>query len=276
MARSNSTLATVLALALGAAACTEDPATSSGGTGGSATGTGGRPSTGTGGTVTGTGGTVSGTGGTASGTGGSVSGTGGSVSGTGGSGTGGSASGTGGSGAEVGAETAAETGGGDAPTAGKITLTVDHMPGPNGRLCFKKEATNSGGNQSPKIDWTGIPAEAKSLVLTMKDHQGQAHNVACNIPTSITGFMANIKNMFPTGVEFGFGNGKTSWYGPGAGVRPYEFRIWAITTETFDGGCKNSNAAHDKIMKDYAAKAPYILGFDGKILYGEAAGNRCQ
>lgn len=287
MARSNSTLATVLALVLGAsAACTPtEPGT--GGTGGSPAGTGGRPSTGTGGTPsTGTGGTMSGTGGTASGTGGTVSGTGGSASGTGGSasGTGGSASGTGGSGAEVGQP---ETGGVDmSGSGGEFKIThIDHKPHPTiaGRLCFLPEAGANGpmgGDVSPKMDWSAPPEGTKSLAITWYDRSNSTpHQIICNISADLRGLPANQGTKIPMGAQASTGHNKPGnhWYGPGTSVHEYEVTIWALSTPMLEGGCGTSGGGPTRMVYNKLKNAPktLVLASDQKVLWGAASGNDC-
>jgi Raf kinase inhibitor-like YbhB/YbcL family protein len=213
-----------------------------------------------------------GAGGSTGGAGGSTGGSGGSTGGAGGS-TGGSGGSTGGAG-----------GGGAGGSTGMLSITVDGVPDPaKMRLCFKPEATNSGGNHSPKIDWTGVPAEAKSLVLTTEDLTGTpvCHQIICNIPPTVTGNPADAKSMIPAGAEASYGHaGKTAWYGPGAGapLRRYEIKIWALATPMFEGGCggpATSSRMHCTRLKAMATDKTKVLATASQILWGEADGKGC-
>jgi phosphatidylethanolamine-binding protein (PEBP) family uncharacterized protein len=278
MQRSKS-LVTILALVIGVGslACSEDEPSGSAGTGGSrVSGAGGARSGGSGGSTGsgGSGGSTTGTGGSTS-TGGST-GTGGSSGGAGG-GSGGTTGGSGGTAgdAAMGGDTAGgETGG----SATKLTLTVHDFVMNGDRVCFKPEAGDDGGNKSPRISWTGIPAAAKSLVLTTEDlsNTPTVHQIVCDIPVTVMDRPADVKGMLPPGASAGYGhNGKTAWYGPGANVRNYEIKVWALATEKLAGGCTGSTDAVRGIMRALKAKKDdktLVLDSDGKVLWGSAAG----
>jgi phosphatidylethanolamine-binding protein (PEBP) family uncharacterized protein len=279
--------ALVLALSLaGGWACSPEgqhggPNPGRGGAGGDTGGSGGSVSTGGSGGSTGgsggSGGAVGGSGGSTGGSGGS-SGAGGSTGGSGGSGGSGGAGGSGGG-------SPADAGGGDRPSGGgTLSIEVDSVPDPaRMRLCFKPSATNSGGNHSPKIDWTGVPPEAKSLVLTTEDLTGTpvCHQIICNIPPTVTGNPADAKGMIPTGAQTSYGHaGKTAWYGPGAGppLRNYEIKIWALATPMFEGGCggePTSSRMHCARLKAMANDKTKVLATASKVLWGQANGTGC-
>jgi phosphatidylethanolamine-binding protein (PEBP) family uncharacterized protein len=284
-------LVTVLALAAAASAwaCTsESPMTDQGGEGGTEAsgGTGAGGKTGGSGGKTGSGGSASGgsaAGGSASG--GSAAGgaaTGGSSAG--GSGDGGSAAGgsaAGGSGAGGSAEGGSGAGGsgaGGSGAGGPFTITVDGIMMGN-RLCFKPEASNSGGNHSPKIDWTTPPPGTKSLVLTMYDQTNMTpHRVVCNIMPTVTGQQADVKMMVPDGAQVSTGHNKTGnpWYGPGAGgaAHSYEIAIWALSTPMLEGGCGTSTAAATRavLAKLRGGSPTLVLAHDAKVLWGNVDG----
>ena len=208
---------------------------SGGSTGGRGGSTGGSSSTGgsTGGSSStgGSGGSTGGSGGSGGssstgGSGGSTGGSGGSTGGSGGSGTGGSGGSTGGSGGSSGSTDAGKTDGSGGMEAGgntgAFTITIDHIPHPTraGRLCFKPEASNSGGNKSPKMDWTTPPAGTQSFVLTTFDMSNNTpHQIVCNIPKDVMGRPADTKTTIPPGAQSSTGHNKAGnmWYGPGRG-----------------------------------------------------------
>ena len=288
-------LVTILALSLAAsvAACSSN-ADNGDTNGGSLTGgAGGRSSSGgSGGAVSGSGG-----GGAAASGGGSGSGSGGSGGGTatgsggagsGGAGSGGGAVGSGGtpgSGGESGGDdagtsetgSAAETG---AP-AGKMMITVDSDPVTSTptHLCFKKEASNSGGNHSPKIDWTPPPKGTMSLVLMMEDLSNKTpHRIVCDMMPTETGQVADVKTMVPAGAMVGTGHGKPGnpWYGPGATLHQYEITIFALATPKLQGGCgpdKDTAIKARDYLKGHKTDTTVVLDSDSKILWGDQAGN---
>jgi phosphatidylethanolamine-binding protein (PEBP) family uncharacterized protein len=299
-------LVTVLALAAtaGVWACSsaESPMTDEGGEGGfDETGTGGKVA-GTGGKIGGTGGKTGGGTGGESASGGSAAGgsaTGGSAAGgnaAGGSAAGGSAAGgsgdggmgdggTGAGGSGAGGTGAGGTGAGGAGPPGKFTITVDGvMMGT--RLCFKPEASNSGGpkpnaggNKSPKIDWTTPPEGTKSLVLTMFDQSNQTpHRIVCNMMPDVTGQKADVGTYVPPGAQVSTGHNKpmNMWYGPGAGgdAHSYEIAIWALSTPMLDGGCAMSGATGTKAVYNKLKNAPptLVLAHDAKVLWGNVDG----
>jgi phosphatidylethanolamine-binding protein (PEBP) family uncharacterized protein len=283
MMKFRSSLVLVSALAL-ASACSSSPSKGgggdTGGEGGDATGGSGTGGKATGGTTGSTGGSTGSTGGSTGSTGGSTGSTGGSTGSTGGStgSTGGSGGNTGGSGG------GAADAGTDGPPAsgGKLTITVDGVPDPaKMRFCFKPSATNSGGDHSPKIDWTGVPPEAKSLILTTEDLTGTpvCHQIICNIPTTVTGNPADAKGMIPAGAEASYGHsGKTAWYGPGADMRNYEIKIWALATPMFAGGCggpATSSRMHCARLKMMANDKSVVLATASQVLWGQKSGTGC-
>jgi phosphatidylethanolamine-binding protein (PEBP) family uncharacterized protein len=298
-------LAMALALSFGVlgVACTPEDSSNSG-TGGS-TGTGGKGGSGgstggRGGSSGGSGGSTggssvsggsggetggsSGSGGSAGGSGGSTGGSSGGSGGVGGSGgsTGG-AGGTGGSGGSGTSDAGKSDGSGGAETGGTgaFTITIDHNPHPTraGRLCFKSEASNSGGNKSPKMDWTTPPAGTQSYVLTMFDMSNNTpHQIVCNISKDVMGRPADTKTTIPMGAQSSTGHNKAGnmWYGPGAGgaAHAYEIRIWALATPMLDGGCGMSGAGPTRAVynKLKAAPSTLVLASDGKVLHGNVNG----
>jgi phosphatidylethanolamine-binding protein (PEBP) family uncharacterized protein len=259
-----------LALA-GTWACSSPAPRGGGGTGGEEE-TGGSPGTGgskaTGGTGGGkaTGG-APGTGGSTGGSGGATGGSGGSTGGTGGGGSGGGGS----TGADAGTD-------GPPSSGGKFTITVDgEMMGT--RLCFKPEASSSGGNKSPLITWTNPPAGTMSYVLSMYDQSNKTpHRIVCNIPPTETMQAANIGTMLPMGAEAGTGHTKPGdpWYGPGAPhpAHSYEIAIWALSTPMLEGGCKGDGgtATNAVLAKLKAGIGTLVLATDSKVLWGAADG----
>lgn len=102
-----------------------------------------------------------------------------------------------------------------------------------------KQYTCDGQNVSPPLEWTSVPAEAKSLVLIMDDPDAPSgtftHWVVFNLPATAKGL--------PEGVEQGAIEGagrqgrndfKKSAYGgpcPPSGAHRYFFKLYALSTE---------------------------------------------
>lgn len=93
---------------------------------------------------------------------------------------------------------------------------------------------------SPEISWSGVPQNAKSLVLMMEDPDANikpvTHWLAANIAPTMTGLAENMPKLeTANGVLQGANyNGKTGYYGPmpPAGDKPhnYHFQIFALDT----------------------------------------------
>jgi phosphatidylethanolamine-binding protein (PEBP) family uncharacterized protein len=265
------TIAVVLALAVAGACSSQSPMNDEGGEGGSDEAMGGKGSGG----KTGMGG--KGMGGSddmggAPGMGGKGMG---GAPGMGGSEAMGGAPGMGGSEAMGGAPGMGGAAGG---ATGKFTITVDGIMMMD-RLCFKPEASNSGGNKSPKIDWTTPPEGTKSLALTMFDQTNNTpHRIVCNIMPDVTGQVANVGTMVFPGAQVSTGHSKPGnmWYGPGAGgdAHSYEIAIWALSTPMLEGGCATSGATATRAVYNKLKNAPttLVLAHDAKVLWGNVNG----
>ncbi|HEX2870023.1 MAG TPA: hypothetical protein VHP33_02180 [Polyangiaceae bacterium] len=172
----------------------------------------------------------------------------------------------------------AGSGGAGPANAGKLTIMVDGIQ-MGDRLCFRPEASNSGGNHSPKIDWIDVPPGTQSLALTMYDQTNKTpHRIVCNLPPTLMGQPADIKAMLPDGAQASTGHSKpgNAWYGPGAGgnAHAYEIAIWALATPTLEGGCNVSGADATRAVYDKLKSAPptLVLASDAKVLWGNVDG----
>ncbi len=99
--------------------------------------------------------------------------------------------------------------------------------------------TCDGQNTSPPLSWTGVPAGAKSLAMTLEDPDAPSglfvHWVIFNMPPSLTGLPAAVPNdaKLPDGTIQGLnGAGKPGYTGPcpPSGVHRYFFRVYALDT----------------------------------------------
>jgi Raf kinase inhibitor-like YbhB/YbcL family protein len=93
-----------------------------------------------------------------------------------------------------------------------------------------------GQNISPDLAWSGAPAGAKSLVLTMIDQDVKphlwSHWIVVGLPTGAGGLAEGAKAL-PTGAQGVKSNfGDAGYDGPcppsGSGVHHYRFTIWAM------------------------------------------------
>lgn len=95
-----------------------------------------------------------------------------------------------------------------------------------------------GKNISPAINWSGVPKEAKSLVVTMYDRDvagGYWHWIVYDIPTTATGLPqgagAKSGKGLPAGAHNGansFGNTEYDGPCPPAGQKPHHYQISVI------------------------------------------------
>ena len=102
-----------------------------------------------------------------------------------------------------------------------------------------------GGNISPALMWSGVPAAAKSLAITMFDpdaHDGWWHWQVLDIPISATSFPRGAgaaQGAIPTGAhQHGNSNGNEHYDGPcppvGSGVHHYQITLWALDVDHAD------------------------------------------
>lgn len=95
-------------------------------------------------------------------------------------------------------------------------------------------------NNSPALNWTGVPAGTMSFAVVLQDLSNmQAHWVLWNIPATATGLAANVDKTdatppVPMGSQqcnnFGAGDG---YFGPGSECNVYEFIVYALSVATF-------------------------------------------
>jgi Raf kinase inhibitor-like YbhB/YbcL family protein len=103
-----------------------------------------------------------------------------------------------------------------------------------------------GSNISPALNWSGVPKEAKSLVVTVHDRDVPGafwHWIVYDIPPSATGLPQNAGSKKGTGLPAGAKQGRNS-YGdlqydgpcPPAGQPPhhYQFTVWGMSVKNAD------------------------------------------
>jgi Raf kinase inhibitor-like YbhB/YbcL family protein len=102
-----------------------------------------------------------------------------------------------------------------------------------------KKHTCDGGDASPALSWTGLPAGTKSLVLIVDDPDAPdpaapkmtwVHWVLYNIPPSATGLPEGVKSL-PAGTLEGLNDWQRTGYGgpcPPIGRHRYFFKLYAL------------------------------------------------
>jgi hypothetical protein len=107
--------------------------------------------------------------------------------------------------------------------------------------------TCDGQDKSPPLEWSGIPAEAKSLVLIVDDPDAPdpaapkmtwVHWVLYNIPADTQGLEEHISSAsLPVGTKEGINNWGRKGYGgpcPPIGKHRYFFKLYALDTVLAD------------------------------------------
>jgi len=102
-----------------------------------------------------------------------------------------------------------------------------------------KKHTCDGGDVSPALSWSGVPAQAKSLVLIVDDPDAPdpaapkmtwVHWVLYNIPPSANGLAEGVKAL-PPGTLEGLNDWQRTGYGgpcPPVGRHRYFFKLYAL------------------------------------------------
>lgn len=157
---------------------------------------------------------------------------------------------------------------GAAATAGpgKAEITITSAAFQAGHT-IPDECTCKGANTSPPLEWTGVPAGAKSLALICEDPDAPSgtwtHWVIYDIPTAVTGLPAKTPttSTLPTGANQGMNDFKRMGYSgpcpPPGKVHRYFFKIYALDMEI----ALKPGATKDMVMR---AMSGHIIG-EGQI-----------
>lgn len=107
-----------------------------------------------------------------------------------------------------------------------------------------REYTCDGLDVSPPLEWSGVPANAKSLVLILEDPDAPdpaapkmtwVHWVLYNLPPTSTSFEQGIApDDLPQGTRQGINDWKLKGYGgpcPPIGRHRYFFKLYALDTQ---------------------------------------------
>lgn len=127
----------------------------------------------------------------------------------------------------------------------------------NGELIPAKYTCN-GDDISPPLSWSGVPENAKSLIITMDDPDAPGgtwdHWVLFNIPATTTNLAENVRD-FPKNTRFGQNGWSRNNYGgpcPPDRQHRYFFKIYALDTEL--------------TLKDGATKTQILAAMENHIL----------
>ena len=152
----------------------------------------------------------------------------------------------------------------DMGTAGPFKLMGTDFTMMGTRLCFKNGQTSATGNKSPSFAWTGVPAGAMSLALTMVDTKSlRTHWVIWDISPTEAMLVANLppercrlhrrrraarkceKRAFRCRRRT-----LTSARAPSgdAGIRKYDFQLWAVKVAKLPTGSMTTNQIRETLL----------------------------
>lgn len=172
----------------------------------------------------------------------------------------------------LGALNARAQGGGGAPAATPLTMTVEAFPD---GADIPAKYTQAGDQTSPKISWINTPPGTVSFVLNVHDIDNshnhttddQAHWVVWNIPGTATGLPEGV----PKGDKLDNGAYQTSangasYRGPGAPANGpkhhYVFELYALDTKLDVQPGTDGFATRTEVMK---AMQGHIIGKAGYV-----------
>jgi Raf kinase inhibitor-like YbhB/YbcL family protein len=132
--------------------------------------------------------------------------------------------------------------------------------------------TCDGGDVSPPLSWSGVPAGAKSLLLIVDDPDAPdpaapkmtwVHWVLYNIPPTAAGFAQGIAPRdLPAGTREGLNDWKRTGYGgpcPPVGRHRYFHKLYALDVVLPDLG-KPDKAALEKAMHGHVVAEAELVG----------------
>lgn len=142
----------------------------------------------------------------------------------------------------------------------------------NSGATIPPQYTCEGENISPPLDWDGVPAEARSLVLIIDDPdapdpQAQrmvwSHWIVYNIPTDTHGLPAAVSSsQLPAGAEQGINDWQKAGYGgacPPIGRHRYFHKLYALDTELKLIGSVNKTRI-EKAIKGHVIASAELIG----------------
>jgi len=139
------------------------------------------------------------------------------------------------------------------PGKDNMTLTISSSAFANGGM-IPAQYTCDGANISPPLQWSGLPAAAKTLALIVDDPDAPAktwvHWVVYDLPANTTQLTENIGQgeTLASGGKQGTNDFKKIGYGgpcPPSGTHRYFFKLYAADIET----PLNPGANRDELLK---------------------------
>jgi Raf kinase inhibitor-like YbhB/YbcL family protein len=152
-----------------------------------------------------------------------------------------------------------------------MTLTITSPAFPNqGEI--PKQFTCDGKDISPALEWSGLPAGTKSLVLIVDDPDAPdpaapkmtwVHWVLYNVPPAATGLAEAVRAAdLPKGTREGLNDWKRTGYGgpcPPIGRHRYFHKLYALDTVLPDLG-RPTKADLEKAMKGHILGQGELMG----------------
>jgi Raf kinase inhibitor-like YbhB/YbcL family protein len=139
------------------------------------------------------------------------------------------------------------------PDEAKMSIKITSTPFVDGGL-IPKQYTCDGANVSPPLSWSGVPPNAKALVLICDDPDAPAktwvHWVAYDLPVTLTSLPENTATTteLTGGGKQGANDFKKIGYGgpcPPSGTHRYYFKLYALDTDT----SLTPGATKDQLLK---------------------------
>ena len=133
-----------------------------------------------------------------------------------------------------------------------------------------KKYTCDGSDASPPLSWSGVPPEAKSLVLVVDDPDAPdpaaprmtwVHWVLYNLPPSPGGLAEGVKNL-PAGTAEGINDWQRTGYGgpcPPVGRHRYFHKLYALDT-VIEGLNRPNKAAIERAMHGHVVARAELVG----------------
>jgi len=133
-----------------------------------------------------------------------------------------------------------------------------------------KKHTCDGNDSSPPLSWTGVPAQAKSLVLIVDDPDAPdpaapkmtwVHWVLYNLPPSASGLPESVMSL-PAGTAEGTNDWQRTGYGgpcPPVGRHRYFHKLYALDA-VIQGLSRPDKAAVERAMQGHVIARAELIG----------------
>ena len=135
-----------------------------------------------------------------------------------------------------------------------------------------RKYTCDGNDVTPPLEWTGVPAGARSLVLIVDDPDAPdpaapkrtfVHWLLFNLPPTATGLPEGATSgSLPEGTAEGLNDAKSTGYSgpcPPVGRHRYFFRLYALD-QRFDGLHEPTRGMVDEAMSGHVLETAELMG----------------